>query len=149
TGGSPRYRLYATRDDRVLAVGALEQKFWDVFCEAIGLEEGLRNDSKNAEATGRAVAALIAAQPSQYWRNLLEPRDCCCTVVARLDEAVTDPHFAERQLFAHRAQEPGGKNLPTTVLPIAPNFRGSPEAMRQVPQVRQDNAALLKPSPKA
>ena len=27
-GGSPRYQLYATSDDRFLAVGALEEKFW-------------------------------------------------------------------------------------------------------------------------
>ncbi|MGL5361530.1 MAG: CaiB/BaiF CoA transferase family protein [Bosea sp. (in: a-proteobacteria)] len=149
TGGSPRYRLYATSDDRFLAVGALEQKFWDVFCEAIGLEEGLRNDSKNAEAAGKAVAALIVAQPSAHWRDLLEPRDCCCTIVAQLDEAITDPQFAARQLFAHRSQEPSGQSLPSTVLPIAPIFRASSETVRLVPGVGQDNAAVLKPDPKA
>ena len=49
-GGSPRYALYATADDRLLAVGALEQKFWDAFCEGIALPSPLRDDG--AEAGG-------------------------------------------------------------------------------------------------
>src|SRR5918998_2477387 len=44
TGGSPRYGLYPTADGQVLAVGALEQKFWDAFCEGIGLPADLRDD---------------------------------------------------------------------------------------------------------
>src|SRR4051795_13228695 len=43
-GGSPRYALYATADDRFLAVGAIEEKFWRAFCHGIGLPEPLRND---------------------------------------------------------------------------------------------------------
>src|SRR5918995_1184351 len=31
TGASPRYQLYPTRDGRLIACGALEQKFWDAF----------------------------------------------------------------------------------------------------------------------
>jgi crotonobetainyl-CoA:carnitine CoA-transferase CaiB-like acyl-CoA transferase len=45
TGGSPRYGLYATADGRFLAVGALEPKFWEAFCEGIGLDPALRNDA--------------------------------------------------------------------------------------------------------
>ncbi len=33
TGGSPRYRIYRTADARYLAVAALEEKFWQAFCE--------------------------------------------------------------------------------------------------------------------
>lgn len=147
TGGSPRYRLYATSDGRFLAVGALEQKFWDVFCQVVGLDPVLRDDCRNPEATGKAVADLIAAKSAQHWREALEPRDCCCTVVAGLAEATADPQFAWRQNFAQQSQERGGMRLPSTVLPIAPMFRAASETCRQVPTVGQHNADLLKPDP--
>src|SRR4051795_13053763 len=43
-GGSARYALYVTADDKFLAVGALEPKFWAAFCHGIGLPERLRDD---------------------------------------------------------------------------------------------------------
>ena len=36
-GGSPRYQLYATKDGKLVACGAIEQKFWLAFTAAIGL----------------------------------------------------------------------------------------------------------------
>ena len=36
-GASPRYQLYPTADDKIVACGALEQKFWLAFCNTIGL----------------------------------------------------------------------------------------------------------------
>src|SRR5258706_1209129 len=48
TGGSPRYRLYATKDGRMLAVGALEQKVWDAFFDLLKLEQALPADAKDA-----------------------------------------------------------------------------------------------------
>ena len=41
TGGSPRYQLYPTRDGKLVACGALEQKFWIAFTAAIGLAGGV------------------------------------------------------------------------------------------------------------
>src|SRR5439155_23749563 len=36
TGGAPGYRLYRCRDGRWLALGALERRFWALFCETVG-----------------------------------------------------------------------------------------------------------------
>ena len=56
-GGSPRYQLYPTRDGKIVACGALEQKFWLSFCNTIGLAAPLMNDLADPEATKAAVAA--------------------------------------------------------------------------------------------
>ena len=48
TGGSPRYHLYETRDGKVAAVAALEQKFWEAFTVAIGLEPIHRRRTRSA-----------------------------------------------------------------------------------------------------
>ena len=62
TGGSPRYQYYRTADGGFLSAGPIEQRFWEVFCRLIDLDEPLRDDSRDREATRRAVAARIAAE---------------------------------------------------------------------------------------
>jgi alpha-methylacyl-CoA racemase len=88
TGGSPRYRLYRTLDGRHLAVGAIEEKFWAVFCERIGLGDTLRGRAAPADAAIAAVASLVAAKPADHWRAVLDSADCCCAIVASVEEAI-------------------------------------------------------------
>lgn len=87
SGGTARYRLYETADARLLAVAAIEQKFWDTFCEAIDLDPPLRQDEIDPAATIKAIAAIIRARDVRYWRNLFDKADCCVSVVATLEEA--------------------------------------------------------------
>jgi crotonobetainyl-CoA:carnitine CoA-transferase CaiB-like acyl-CoA transferase len=141
-GGSPRYGLYETADGLHVAVGALEGKFWDEFCDAIDLEPALREDGRNPEATTSAVRALIRARPAQHWRDRLEPRDCCCTVVASLDDAVSDEHFRARGLFDTLAQS-GRGTLPLAAVPIAPAFRADPDEARKVPEAGEHTGPVL------
>ncbi len=61
-GGSPRYQLYPTKDGKLVACGALEQKFWVAFTTAIGLPAEFVNDLRDPTATRDAVAKLIAAR---------------------------------------------------------------------------------------
>ncbi len=103
TGGQARYRLYATADKRFLAVGALEEKFWQTFCDAIGLPSEFRDDRQTASASIAAVAEIIAAKHAEHWQALLDPLDCSCCVVATLEEAMADQHFQARGLFQRDA----------------------------------------------
>ena len=133
-GGSPRYALYPTRDGRLVACGALEQKFWDAFCETTALAVPLRNDLADPAATRAAVATIIAARTADEWRPILAQADCCVTIVATLEEAQRDPHFTGRGLFEHRVAGASGKTIPALPLPIAPEFREVPGAKRPPPK---------------
>jgi crotonobetainyl-CoA:carnitine CoA-transferase CaiB-like acyl-CoA transferase len=94
-GGSPRYRLYRTQDGRHLAVGAIEDKFWAEFCGRIDLPETLRPaDAPQPEAIA-TVAALIAARSASHWRETLETADCCCAIVATVEEAIAAGDLAD------------------------------------------------------
>lgn len=135
TGGSPRYGLYATADGWFLAVGALEEKFWTAFCDALGLDAAQRDDRRDPAAVHKAIAAIIASSPAAHWRETLEPLDCCCTVVRSLDEALADPHLTARGLFDRQVQEPGGRRMMATPLPLAPVFRDAAPALRPSPAV--------------
>jgi alpha-methylacyl-CoA racemase len=102
SGGAPCYGVYRTADGRHLAVGALELKFWQALCHALGRPEwGERHWSRGetpggskAMALRADVAQVFAAMPLAHWLALLEPVDCCVTPVLRLDETRQHPLFA-------------------------------------------------------
>ncbi|MTH97149.1 CaiB/BaiF CoA-transferase family protein [Roseibium sp. RKSG952] len=127
TGGSARYRLYPARCGRMIAVAALEQKFWDVFCDLIELAPEWRADHKTVDETIAAVADKISQKSAEEWRPLLQAANCCVTVVETFEAARADPHFNGRQLFAGRI-EAGEAELEAFVSPIAPHFRREPAA---------------------
>ncbi len=93
TGGSPRYKIYATSDGKHVAVAALEQKFWDAFCGAIGLAETFRDDASDPAATTDAVRSLISEHDADHWRPILAQADCCCSIVRTLGRCHARPEL--------------------------------------------------------
>jgi crotonobetainyl-CoA:carnitine CoA-transferase CaiB-like acyl-CoA transferase len=132
-GGSPRYQLYPAKDGKIVACGAIEQKFWLSFAEAISLPAEFVNDARDPQATRAAVAQLIAARTSDEWRPIFARADCCVTVVTPLKEALRDPHFIGRGLFAHEIETASGKTTPALPVPIAPEFREPARAKKAPP----------------
>jgi alpha-methylacyl-CoA racemase len=100
SGGLPCYGLYATRDGRHLAVGALERKFWDRFCDVLGREDlkprHLPADATERQALQAELAEIIGSQALASWQQRFAGTGCCVTPVLRLDEALADPHFRAR-----------------------------------------------------
>ena len=66
---------------------------------------------------------MIVNKTSDEWRSIFAEADCCATVVASLEQAMRDPHFVQRGLFAHSVETGSGKLLPALPLPIVPEFR--------------------------
>ena len=66
---------------------------------------------------------VSAAKSAQEWRPVLAGADCCATIVVSLEEAVRDPHFVGRGLFAHEVTGRGGSAIAALPLPIDPAFR--------------------------
>jgi len=101
TGGVPCYGVYRTADDRYLAVGALEPKFWQALCAAIGRPDlapfGLATGSKGREVKAE-LASLLALQPLAHWQPIFAAADCCVTPILRLDEALLHPQIVAREM---------------------------------------------------
>lgn len=144
TGGTPRYRLYPTADDRVVAAAPIEPKFWAEFCDIIGLEPELRDDSRDPAATVKRVAEIIRGESADTWRGRFASRDCCCTIVADAHEALADPHFAARGLFARTLVNEAGAHLPALPVPVDPAFRAPADEPAAAPVLGAHNAELLK-----
>lgn len=143
TGASPRYALYHTKDGKLVAVGALEDKFWHALCEAIGVPEA-REDAADPEAARRAVAAAFAGRTAAELAPVLAAADCCATLVRGLAEAVADPHFIGRGLFAHRLAGADGSEMPAAVVPVDPAFRGDPAEPIAAPALDEDPGAIAR-----
>ncbi|GLU31668.1 CaiB/BaiF CoA-transferase family protein [Trinickia caryophylli] len=96
-GGAPCYNVYRTADDRWLAVGALELKFWERLCRALGREDwtsrhwtlGQAIGGPDASALKAELAARFAGAPLATWLELLEPLDCCVSPILTPEEART------------------------------------------------------------
>jgi crotonobetainyl-CoA:carnitine CoA-transferase CaiB-like acyl-CoA transferase len=141
-GASPRYQLYPTSDGKIVACGALEQKFWLAFCNTIGLAAPLMNDLADPEATKAAIAKIIAGEAADHWRPKLAAADCCATIMASLEEALHDPHFVERGLFAHTVAGPSGGTMAALPVPIAETLRAA-SAEKPSPKLGADNETYL------
>ena len=101
-GGLPCYALYRTRDDRYVAVAALESKFWLRFCEALGRpdlagrhwESGQEIGGEDARALGDELGRIFADKPLSHWMSVFAGIDCCVTPVLRMDEVLKHPAAA-------------------------------------------------------
>lgn len=140
TGGSPRYQIYATADGRHLAAAPLEEKFWSNFCSIIGLPEEMRSSEADPKAAIAAVAAIIRRKSAAEWKAKFEGQDVCCSIVARLEEAVADPHFAARKVF-ERNFTVAGRKVPALPLPVADVFCA--EFSNPPPRLGASTAKLL------
>ena len=123
TGGGPRYRVYPAGDGRLIAVAAIEQRFWDRFCALIGLDPTLADDARDPAATIAGVAAILRTRSAAAWGAVFMGEDCCCSVVATVEEALADPHFRARGLFAGGVTNAAGQRLPALPVPVLPAFR--------------------------
>ena len=142
TGGSPRYNVYRTRDGKFVAAAPLEQKFWDNFCELIGLDAKYRDDVGNEAATKAEVAGIIATRDAPYWKRQFEGMDLCCTIVKTIREALEDPHFAARGILARRLTA-GARSIAALPVPIVEAFRGD-DRDAAYPALGEANALLHK-----
>ena len=96
-GDRPCYRVYACRGGGAVALGALEPKFWERFCAAVGRPEweGQQFDPSLCPA----VDELFLGRTRDEWAALLGPVDCCAEPVLRADELAAHPQHQARSLW--------------------------------------------------
>ena len=96
SGRYPCYNVYETADGRHMSLGALEPKFWENFCRAVGRED-LLGEAYNPEAIP-AVRDVFRQRTQAEWVAVFEETDACCEPVHTLEEALTDPQTLARQM---------------------------------------------------
>jgi alpha-methylacyl-CoA racemase len=140
SGALPGYGIYRTQDDRYMAVGALEPKFWDMFCDALGRPDlkphGFIGGDKATWVRGE-LEALFAGQPLAHWEQVFAAVDCGVTPVLSMDEALCHPQLRARGMVVD------GDGLTQ----LAPPFKFSGfdfRVHRPSPGRGEDSAAILR-----
>jgi alpha-methylacyl-CoA racemase len=102
-GGAPFYGVYETADQRYVAVGAIEHRFYSCLLERLGLppETAAEQwDRGRWPRTRGLLSRAFKAKSRDEWVALLEQTDACVSPVLDLDEAPGHPHNTARQTFA-------------------------------------------------
>ncbi|MGW2844848.1 CaiB/BaiF CoA transferase family protein [Streptomyces sp. NPDC001108] len=126
-GGCPFYGTYETADGQYMAVGALEQRFYEEFVRLLGLGDAApdRGDIARWEELRTAVAARFLTRTRAEWTEVFEGTDACVAPVLSLREAPGHPHLAARSTFV----EHEGLTQPAP----APRFSATPVSVRRGP----------------
>ncbi|WP_351230805.1 CaiB/BaiF CoA-transferase family protein [Streptomyces sp. NPDC002133] len=126
-GGCPFYGNYETADGQYMAVGPLEQQFYNEFVELLGItdEAPARKDFARWGELRRVVADRFRTKTREEWTAVFEGSDACVAPVLSLREAPSHPHLAARSTFVHH----GGITQPAP----APRFSETPGSVRRPP----------------
>ncbi len=87
------YATYRTSDDRWLAVGAIEAKFFANLCTALGCPDlaAAQLDDGAQPRLRQAFAAAFATRTRDEWVETLAGADTCVAPVLDVDEVVVAP----------------------------------------------------------
>ncbi|MBZ5610678.1 MAG: CoA transferase [Acidobacteriia bacterium] len=130
------YRTFPTKDREVaMAVGS--EKLWATFCRAIGHPELIDHPDyrtnalrvKNRGVLEPMLAEIFRSEDADHWFHKLNAAGVPCSPVRTIDEVVSDPQSAVRQLFP-QLPDVAGKTL-ATGLPV--KFSETPGEMRKGP----------------
>jgi alpha-methylacyl-CoA racemase len=99
-GAAHYYGVYATADERHVAVGAMEPQFYAELCQRLGVDIPQDANDPTAWEGHRAVLAARFREKSRTeWEELLSSPGCCATPVLSLAEAPRHPHNVARGTF--------------------------------------------------
>lgn len=136
-GGYACYGLYRTSDDRWLAVGSLEPKFFAGLCAAIDrpdLVAGAYDVGEQGKRIRGELEKVFASRTQAQWVELFKPLDLCVEPVLEGDEILKDPQLQARGLFAKEGD----------VMWLRTPLRFGDVAIRQPPTIGQHSAEILR-----
>lgn len=108
-GAAPFYRCYRCSDDRYVAVGAVEDRFFAALWAGLGMSGPVPQhmDPKAWPQMSEQFEARFASKGRDEWARVFAGTEACVAPVLDPDEARTNAH-----LVARRAFEPDGSPAP-------------------------------------
>jgi alpha-methylacyl-CoA racemase len=137
-GGRPYYSVYECADGKFVAVGAIEERFYQTFVKGLGLDDlPDRDDPDNFPDLRERITAQFRTRSRDEWAAVFTGTDACVTPVLSPAEAALHPHLAARRTYV----EADGVLAPAP----APRFDRTPgQAGRQMPASGSDTRAVLR-----
>ena len=133
-----------TKDEKFVALGALEFKFWKSFCESIDREDLVSKHmamGDEGQEVFNELDAIFASKTRADWILDTEDADCCIAPVNTIEEALRDPQIVHRKLLVKgNHSEEGSVNyfdLPIKSTAIDSNIE------QQAPLLGEHNTEVL------
>lgn len=101
-GGAPFYRAYRTDDDRYVMICAIENRFFRILLELLGITDidpAEQYDQSKWPGHIERIASVIAGRSREEWCRRLEGTDACFAPVLSLTEAPRHEHMRSRETF--------------------------------------------------
>lgn len=136
------YNTYQTGDGKYISIGAVEHRFWKVFCEKMDLSEyiPLQYDESRREEIVDRVRSVFLTRSRADWEQVFGDHDICWASVASLEEAIDDPHNRAREMFVEIEDKTGGK---TTTIGVPVKLSTTPGSVRTPPVSFGENTVDL------
>jgi crotonobetainyl-CoA:carnitine CoA-transferase CaiB-like acyl-CoA transferase len=141
-GGAACYGVYRTKDDRFVALGALEPKFFRAFCVAAGRSDLAPRQHEGGRGPRAELEELFASRTRDEWTAFAAEHDVCLAPVLEGDEPRADPQLAARGAFVDVPLPVSGGAMPAVATPIRVRGASRPIA-RPGPDVGEHTEIVL------
>lgn len=114
-GDFPFYDVYRTKDDKFLALGTIEMKFWFRLCDAMELpNEFKRLQMRRGDPQQKIREKLVtefSKRTQEEWLDLFDDVDIPISPVKTPEEALKDPQLIARGMVEYKEHPKFGKIL--------------------------------------
>ncbi len=144
-GGMPYYSVYKTKDNKYLAVGAIEIKFWQKLCEGLGrkdLKEKQWTLGAEKEKIFEEIEKEFLKKTQEEWLEIFKNYDTCISPVKNFAEACEDPQILARNMVVEMDYPVLGK-IKNLASPIKMS-RTPPTIRSPAPKLGQNTKEILK-----
>nr|CAH7753886.1 unnamed protein product [Callosobruchus chinensis] len=97
--GAHFYQVYRTKDEKYLAVGALEPQFYAELLKGLGLTEEQAPQFGDFSELKTLFSGIFKQKTRQEWSDIFDELDACVTPVLELEEAPKHAHNASQDTF--------------------------------------------------
>jgi formyl-CoA transferase len=147
----PKYGFYRTKDEKYVVLAAIEHKFWDHFCEAVGrpdlrdvkqldLPVDFHNEGGMVDLA-HEIKQIVASRTLDEWIDTARAFDIPLSPAHDLGDVPDDPHLRAREII-HESVHPAAGPFTTVGWP-AP-VSGQPfDVERHAPSLGEHTDEIL------
>ena len=144
----PKYAPYVTKDDKMLLIAPVEQKFWVAFCEVIGRDdwkdrgqwERHMDLGTNDPTLADDLAEIIVTRTLDDWLEVLLAADVPAAPVLTNEDLVDNPHTQARGIIVD-SDDPRYPEVKYLRIPI--ELPGVPFSATPPPLLGEHTAEIL------
>lgn len=138
--GAHFYEVYETKDNKYMAVGALEIQFYNNLLVGLGLNEDDAPHLESFEKNKELFTKIFKTKTQKEWCDVFENVDACVTPVLSLEEAYSNKHNRDRESFVKTKYN---EIIPKPA-PLLSHTPGESSGLRRAPNCGENTRDVLR-----